>query len=196
MPDRVVCLYDFAADELAALFAHRDVELVLLEGTEDAGRRRDELKRATVVISSLHRHRALTEWSPHLGEDLARLTVGIVGFGRIGRAVVRRLAGFGAGVLVFDARPVDGGDRQLELDELLRHSDAVSVHLPLNENTRALLDRDRAQPRPRPTETDARPSVTPTEPNEGTPGWTARQPPCRPTSSGPPWSRSAAGCCR
>ena len=49
MPDRVVCLYDFAADEPAALFAHRDVELVLLDGSEDAGRRRDELARATVV---------------------------------------------------------------------------------------------------------------------------------------------------
>jgi hypothetical protein len=60
MPDRVVCLYDFAADELAALFAHRDVEQVLLDGTEDAGCRRDELARATVVIASLHRHRALT----------------------------------------------------------------------------------------------------------------------------------------
>jgi D-3-phosphoglycerate dehydrogenase len=214
MPDRVVCLYDFAADELAALFAHRDVEHVLLDGTEDAGCRRDELARATVVIASLHRHRALTaadlavmrrcrlvqtsavgfdsvdhvaaaqlgipvanlpgfnvaavadwtllallwllrrpdlaaagvargEWSPHLGEDLARLTVGIAGFGRIGRAVARRLAGFGAGVLVFDARPVDGGYRQLELDELLRRSDAVSVHLPLNDATRALLDADR-----------------------------------------------------
>jgi phosphoglycerate dehydrogenase-like enzyme len=68
------------------------------------------------------------------------MTVGLVGFGRIGRAVARRLKGFSVRVLVNDplAAELDGAE-QVELDELLRRSDIVSLHAPLTQTTRNLI---------------------------------------------------------
>ena len=72
-------------------------------------------------------------WEPAvlLGHDLHRATVGIVGPGRIGRAVARRLEGFGARVM-----EAGRGD---DLDPLLGESDVVTLHCPLNEDTRRLI---------------------------------------------------------
>ncbi|ACQ79942.1 D-isomer specific 2-hydroxyacid dehydrogenase NAD-binding [Beutenbergia cavernae DSM 12333] len=79
-----------------------------------------------------------------LGRELGAMTVGIVGYGAIGRAVHRRLRGFGATVLLTDSRPVPPGDaldgRQVELDDLLGGSDVVTLHAPLTDTTRHLLD--------------------------------------------------------
>jgi phosphoglycerate dehydrogenase-like enzyme len=74
-------------------------------------------------------------WSPgtFLGHDVAGATLGIVGSGRIGRAVARRGEGFGMEIL-HNAR--SGGT---PLDELLRRSDYVSIHAPLTPETRGLI---------------------------------------------------------
>jgi glyoxylate reductase len=68
-----------------------------------------------------------------LGHDLHGATVGIVGFGRIGRAVARRLEGFGCEILNTSRR---GG---IPLEELLDRSDFVTVHSPLTPETRGLI---------------------------------------------------------
>jgi glyoxylate reductase len=68
-----------------------------------------------------------------LGHDVAGATLGIVGYGRIGRAVARRGEGFGMEVL-HSSR--SGG---IELGELLARSDYVSLHAPLTPQTRALI---------------------------------------------------------
>jgi D-specific alpha-keto acid dehydrogenase len=73
------------------------------------------------------------------GRELRDLTVGVVGTGRIGSAVVTRLAGFGARVLATDTRQTTSA-HYLPLDELLRQSDVVSLHLPLDEGSHHLLD--------------------------------------------------------
>jgi glyoxylate reductase len=75
------------------------------------------------------------EWSPgsFLGHDVAGATLGIVGFGRIGRAVARRGEGFGMEI-VHTSR--SGG---VPLDELLERSDYVSIHAPLTPDTRGLI---------------------------------------------------------
>lgn len=70
-------------------------------------------------------------------------TVGVVGYGTIGRAVAARLAGFGVQLLVHDpALGPDGivGGRAVPLDELLAGSDIVTLHVPLTPETRGLLD--------------------------------------------------------
>jgi glyoxylate reductase len=74
-------------------------------------------------------------WEPGLmlGRDLHGATVGIVGYGRIGQAVGRRLEGFGCELLT------TSGSGGLPLDELLAHSDFVSVHTPLTPATRGLI---------------------------------------------------------
>jgi lactate dehydrogenase-like 2-hydroxyacid dehydrogenase len=77
-------------------------------------------------------------WEPHqlLGRDLYGSTVGIVGFGRIGQAVARRLEGFECTVLHTSR---SGG---VSFEELLERSDFVSVHTPLTPETRGLIDAD------------------------------------------------------
>ncbi|HYP48237.1 MAG TPA: D-glycerate dehydrogenase [Thermoleophilaceae bacterium] len=74
-------------------------------------------------------------WEPDLllGRDLHGATVGIVGFGRIGRAVARRLDGFGCTVLHTSR---SGGT---PLGELLERSDFVTLHCPLTPQTRGLI---------------------------------------------------------
>jgi phosphoglycerate dehydrogenase-like enzyme len=76
--------------------------------------------------------------------ELNRATVGLVGLGSIGRLVRRRLSGFRTHVLACDPAAGPEPDTELvELDELLRRADVVSLHLPLTSATRHLIDRRR-----------------------------------------------------
>lgn len=87
-------------------------------------------------------------WSPSLclGTDIHGKTLGLVGAGRIGRAVGRRAAALGMHLLYAERNPVPEFEREtaaqhLPLDELLRRSDFVSIHVPLTEETRRLIGR-------------------------------------------------------
>jgi glyoxylate reductase len=77
--------------------------------------------------------------------DVHGKTLGIVGFGRIGQAVARRARGFGMKVLYTKKTPMepqaarDLDAERVELDELLARSDFVSLHCPLNQQTRHLM---------------------------------------------------------
>jgi phosphoglycerate dehydrogenase-like enzyme len=72
-------------------------------------------------------------------------TAGLVGLGNIGRKVAKLLNAFGATVLYTDAFPVapeverEVGVKRVGLDELLAESDIVSLHVPLNKETRGLM---------------------------------------------------------
>lgn len=69
-------------------------------------------------------------------------TLGLVGYGRIARMTHEKLAGFGFGkVLIHDPRAVlPTGTQSATLDELCREADLISLHAPLNEQTRHLID--------------------------------------------------------
>jgi glyoxylate reductase len=75
-------------------------------------------------------------WEPDLllGRDLHGATVGIVGYGRIGQAVGRRLEGFGCELVT--------STRSTDLAELLERSDFVTLHTPLTPATRGLIGED------------------------------------------------------
>ncbi len=81
-----------------------------------------------------------------LGRELRGKTVGIVGTGAIGTATARLLLAFGATVVAWSRteRPEVKamGVEYLPLDELLRRSDIVSLHVPLNDKTRHLIGRE------------------------------------------------------
>jgi glyoxylate reductase len=74
-----------------------------------------------------------------LGGEIGGATLGIVGLGRIGSAVAERARAFGMNVL-HTRRVDDGNPDRRELDELLRESDVVTLHVPLTEETHRLLD--------------------------------------------------------
>ncbi|MBN9387570.1 MAG: lactate dehydrogenase [Chloroflexi bacterium] len=73
------------------------------------------------------------------GKELRDLTIGVIGTGRIGAAVIDRLRGFGCHILAYDHRPKTSAN-YVRLDELLRHSDIVTFHTPLNAETKHLLN--------------------------------------------------------
>jgi len=87
-------------------------------------------------------------WGPKmfLGYDVYGKTLGLVGLGRIGQAVARRAAGFNMRVVFHDTEPIpeqvvkDLGVTRLPLDELLRISDFISLHVPLFPETHHLLN--------------------------------------------------------
>jgi glyoxylate reductase len=74
-----------------------------------------------------------------LGLDLDGATLGIIGMGRIGRAVAARARGFGMKIVYSGPRAVDGESGYVALDELLAQSDVVSIHCPLTEATHHLI---------------------------------------------------------
>ena len=71
-----------------------------------------------------------------VGQDVHHRTLGILGMGRIGRAVAQRGAGFSMRVLYHDAQPVDCEHEYTTKERVLAESDFVSVHVPLSDATR------------------------------------------------------------
>jgi D-specific alpha-keto acid dehydrogenase len=78
------------------------------------------------------------------GKELRDMTVGVVGSGRIGAAVIARLRGFGCRILAHDRCPETSAE-YVSLDELLQRSDVVTLHTPLNADTYHLLSRQRIE---------------------------------------------------
>jgi D-lactate dehydrogenase len=77
------------------------------------------------------------------GVDLYGKTVGVIGTGKIGRVFIDICKGFGMRVLAYDAFPAKDTDiTYVTLDELLTQSDVISLHCPLNEQTRHILNAD------------------------------------------------------
>lgn len=85
-------------------------------------------------------------WSRVVGREIYGKTLGLVGLGRIGREVVKRVLGFEMKILVFRQhrdRDLEFAEKYsieyTELDDVLARSDFVSIHVPLNESTRNLI---------------------------------------------------------
>jgi phosphoglycerate dehydrogenase-like enzyme len=81
------------------------------------------------------------DWTSHWGDDVGGKTLGIVGFGRIGKAVARRAAGFNMRILVHTTHPQAdiSGVEFVSLEKLLASSDFVTLHPALNPSTRGLI---------------------------------------------------------
>ena len=77
------------------------------------------------------------------GFDLFRKTVGIIGTGRIGKAFAQICKGFGMRVIAFDKFPSENIDVEyVTLDELFRQSDIISLHCPLTEETKHIINNE------------------------------------------------------
>ncbi len=88
-----------------------------------------------------------TDWSYTRAVPLYRIpgrTVGIIGLGRIGSTFAKRMSGFGvkliANDIIYNIGDVVEGATMVDLDTLLKTADIISVHTPLDETTRDLID--------------------------------------------------------
>lgn len=80
-----------------------------------------------------------------LGKTINDKTIGVVGFGKTAQALIRILRGFGSKVLVSEVKDVkqqcaDLGAEQVSFDELLKQSDIISFHVPVNNQTRHMVN--------------------------------------------------------
>lgn len=81
------------------------------------------------------------------GIELKEMTVGIIGFGNMGQAVAQRLRGFGVRILANDPYKHDFGHfsdfvKKVSLEEIFEQTDLLSIHVPLTEETRMLVNDD------------------------------------------------------
>jgi D-3-phosphoglycerate dehydrogenase len=100
----------------------------------------------SVHVSNAQMHRG--EWHRHFGRRIPEVTIGIIGTGRIGARVLRRLQAFGTPrILVNDIRPDKNIAPELKLEwvgkeEIYRQSDLISLHLPLTKQTKNMIERE------------------------------------------------------
>jgi D-specific alpha-keto acid dehydrogenase len=98
------------------------------------------IRNVTGIVSSAEKHDF--RLSSSRGKDLRDMTVGVLGVGHIGYAVIRRLDGFGCRVLASSTRRTETAAAEfVSLDELLLESDIVTLHLPLNAATHHVIGR-------------------------------------------------------
>lgn len=105
------------------------------------------LARRIVELDALTRRGDFKVWAPmlNLSREVTGKILGIIGMGRIGRAVARRATGFGMRVLYCDPRRMDKALEQalnaeyVSLETLLKRADFVSLHVPLTGETRHLI---------------------------------------------------------
>ncbi len=78
-----------------------------------------------------------------VGFDLHGRTVGVIGTGKIGQIFIRICKGFGMNVLAYDPYPLENADfSYVSLEELLQKSDIISLHCPLTEQTKHIINQD------------------------------------------------------
>jgi len=84
------------------------------------------------------------KWEKIIGKSVWKKTIGIIGLGKIGKQVVKRAQGFEMNILVFDLVKdkkfaLRYGIKYVKLEKLLKKSDYITIHIPLNDTTRGMI---------------------------------------------------------
>ncbi len=135
--------------DLAAAAAHR-VAVTITPGTNQESVAEQTLALMLALARRIvHNDRVIHGggWDRALVTPVRGMTLGLIGMGRIGRAVAVRAQAFRMRIVAFDTVLHDDFDRRhgierLSLDEILKTADMVSLHLPLTDATRGMVDRD------------------------------------------------------
>ena len=127
------------------LVAAKELEIIVLNTPDAPTKAVAELTIAHILGLLRHLSQADRQirngiWKGLMGSLLETKTVGIVGFGRIGKRVATLLSAFGASVLISDAQVKSDDFQNVGLDELCTRSDIVSLHLPYSEATHHIID--------------------------------------------------------
>ncbi len=98
-------------------------------------------------LTLMNNYTKTTDWNFIHSMPVYRIpgkTVGVIGLGRIGKTFAKRMAGFDVNLIGYDIRYNEGdvvqGATMVDFDTLIKTSDIISVHTPLDENTRNLID--------------------------------------------------------
>ena len=84
------------------------------------------------------------EWKPLMGKLIAQQTIGVIGYGRIGKLVIDLLKSFGAKILVYE-KEIIKNDNDIEcvpFDYLLKNSDIITLHVPYTAETDNIIDKN------------------------------------------------------
>ena len=130
------------------LVAAKELEIIVLNTPDAPTKAVAELTIAHILgllrhVSQADRQIRSGVWKGLMGSLLETKTVGIVGFGRIGKRMATLLSAFGASVIISDAQVKSGDFQNVGLDELCTRSDIVSLHLPYSEATHHIIDEKR-----------------------------------------------------
>lgn len=87
------------------------------------------------------------EWKreANRGFELKGKTIGIIGYGFMGQSFAKKLAGFGVNVIAYDKYKTGFSDqyaREVSMEEIVKHSDVLSLHIPLTNETKGLVDEE------------------------------------------------------
>ena len=95
----------------------------------------------TVMMRS---HTADYSLGPICGREMQNMTIGIIGTGRIGKAVIKNLSGFGCKIIAYDPYPAKGLENveYVTLDELYARADIISLHTFLSDETYHMINKD------------------------------------------------------
>ncbi len=80
-----------------------------------------------------------------MGKEMRNMTIGVIGTGRIGAAVIKNLSGFGCKILAFDKYQNDKVKeyaQYVDFDELLKQSDIITVHVPLTPDNKGIINKN------------------------------------------------------
>lgn len=149
---KIVARYGVGYDQVDVAAATRHgVAVAMAFGTNHEAVADSTLTLMAAMVGNVIQHHLTVSrggWGMEIHPGLWRATVGIVGLGRIGKAVARRCRGFEMRILAYDAVPdvafaQDNGIHLVPLDRLLREADIVTLHAPHTPETENLIDRER-----------------------------------------------------
>ena len=148
----IVARYGVGYDKVdVAAATHHGVAVAMAFGTNHEAVADSTLTLMAAVVGNVVRHHQRVRqggWGMDMHPGLWRATVGIVGLGRVGKAVARRCRGFEMRILVYDVVPDVAFAREygltlVALDTLLQEADIVTLHAPHTPETEYLINRDR-----------------------------------------------------
>ena len=124
---------------------------ILLKNTPDAPARAvAELTLGMILgvlrrIAEADRGIRATKWAPLMGRLLSEQTVGLIGYGRVGKRVAHLVRAFGARVIVYDNQehPAEEDIEFLSLNDVIGTADVLSLHVPYSKELHHLLNRER-----------------------------------------------------
>ena len=95
-----------------------------------------------LFISSLEVKNGIWKREENRGDELLGKTVGLIGYGNMGKAVAKRFSGFGCKVIFYDILPKIGDEfaTQVSLETLKKEAEILSIHLPITKETHYLID--------------------------------------------------------